>query len=380
MKDLSVQTILVDDEPLALQLLEQQLAEFNNVDIIETFTRFDIEKHTQLLQDIHVIFLDIEMPEINGLNLAEQILQVNPKIIIVFVTAFNEYAVQAFELNALDYLLKPVKKERLENTIERIEQEISDQTVDVLPTRRTLYITLCNEFNVLRSPNKQDVEIIHWRTQRAQELFIYLLYHAGETVSKAKLAELLWPGHEQERAFSQLYTAVYNIRKALMPYNRHLKIESVYEGYTMLVKNTMIDIVEWERKIKKLPPISEQVIDEYEQVMNLYTGPFLNNYNYAWADPERFRIGLLWLDAATQLADFYKKTNAIEKAIVWYEDICDYRPEDDHANLSIMKLHASLGYGMLVEHQYNLYKNTIDELGLSPGEDIDKWYKMFKSN
>ena len=70
-----------------------------------------------------IVFLDIQIPEINGIELAEQLLEMKPKLSIVFVTAYDNFAIKAFELNALDYILKmPVRKERLLNTVERIKQ------------------------------------------------------------------------------------------------------------------------------------------------------------------------------------------------------------------------------------------------------------------
>jgi len=371
---MKVKAILVDDEPLALNLLKQQLSEVSSIDIVETFNSFALEENYELLELINVVFLDIEMPGINGLNLAEQIVEVNPQLLIVFVTAYNEYAVEAFELNALDYLLKPVDQDRLEKTLKRIEEQVTYRTLDFLPRTETLNINLCRELKISTAVKDKQLKKIRWRTQKTQELFIYLLYHAGETVPKAKLAELLWPEHEQERAFSQLYTAIYNIRKTLAPYKYHLAIESVYEGYTLLRNNIVVDIIEWENQIKELPPLQIETIAKYESVMRLYTGPFLDAYEYSWADPERFRLGLLWLDYATQLADFYKFEKSIEKAIMWYEKVCNYRPEDEYANLSIMKLHASLGYGILVDHQYAQYKRAIGELELPIDAEIKRWY------
>src|SRR5690625_313199 len=376
---MKLKAILIDDEPLALSLLEHQLEKTNNVEIVKTFQKFDVDKQGAILQEIHVVFLDIEMPGIDGLNLAEQINSYNPTLPIVFVTAFNEYAVQAFELDALDYLMKPVKQERLEKTLLRIEEIVADQELEVLPRTDILYVQLCRELSFSLEGHNQLPVNLRWRTQKTQELFIYLLYHSGETIQKAKLAELFWPEYEQDRAFAQLYTAIYNIRKTLAPYSNHLRIESVYEGYTLYYKNISIDVIKWEKDVRSLPVLNEDTIFDYETAMQLYKGPFLESYNYDWADPEQFRLGLLWIDIATRIADYYKMENAVEQAIIWYERICDYRPEDEHANLSIMKLHAVLGYGILVDHQYSQYKQIVEELELTIDPKIYDWYQAYNN-
>ena len=105
-----IKTILVDDERLARQELKYLLQEFTDIQVIDEAENVDeaLEKIHRLQPDL--IFLDIEMPEKNGFDLLEE-LEFMPKV--VFVTAYNQYAIQAFESEAMDYILKPTKAERL---------------------------------------------------------------------------------------------------------------------------------------------------------------------------------------------------------------------------------------------------------------------------
>src|SRR5690625_347092 len=103
---MSMKAIVIDDETLALDYLERQIKKSSSVTVVGKFNIFDLRKHSSLLKEADIAFLDIEMPEVNGLELAEKLLEMNPTLSIVFVTAFNNYAVEAFELNALDYVLK----------------------------------------------------------------------------------------------------------------------------------------------------------------------------------------------------------------------------------------------------------------------------------
>lgn len=113
--------ILIDDEPLALDVLENRIHSVSKLKVIEKFVSFDIEKHKAILNKADIIFLDIEMPNQNGLHLAKYLQEYHPHIMIVFVTAYDQYAVEAFEMNVLDYLLKPIHKERLKGTIQKAE-------------------------------------------------------------------------------------------------------------------------------------------------------------------------------------------------------------------------------------------------------------------
>lgn len=73
---------------------------------------------------VDVVFLDIEMPGLNGIELAEKITEMNPNSSIVFVTAFDHFAIKAFELNSLDYLLKPIQFERIQSTTKRLKKQM----------------------------------------------------------------------------------------------------------------------------------------------------------------------------------------------------------------------------------------------------------------
>lgn len=72
-----------------------------------------------------VAFIDIEMPELDGLTFAERLLAIQPEVMIAFITSWNQYAVQAFELSALDYVMKPIKEERFLKLAKKIQAEIS---------------------------------------------------------------------------------------------------------------------------------------------------------------------------------------------------------------------------------------------------------------
>src|SRR5690625_128172 len=119
----TVKVICIDDEKLALDFMTHHLSNIGDIQIMATFQRANEGLEFALAEDIDVIFLDIHMPEMDGLELAEQILSKKPHIDIVFVTAYNDYAVTAFDLNAIDYLLKPVKVVRLQKTIDRLGKE-----------------------------------------------------------------------------------------------------------------------------------------------------------------------------------------------------------------------------------------------------------------
>lgn len=115
--------ILIDDEPLARAMLKEMLQELPDIQIVdECANGFDGIKSIQQHQP-DLVFLDVQMPKINGFEMLELI--ENPPSVI-FVTAFDEYAVQAFEVNAVDYLLKPIEPSRLQKAVQKIASQSSN--------------------------------------------------------------------------------------------------------------------------------------------------------------------------------------------------------------------------------------------------------------
>lgn len=379
-KEIKMKAILIDDEPLALEYLERQINKIGGIRVVDTFIRFEITQEIDLLNKINVVFLDIEMPEMNGLEMAEKIIEINPNLTIVFITAYNNYAVQAFEINALDYILKPVRIERLEKTINRIITQQSTLTNVEVEFSQKLRINVCND---LSFEFDDEIEVINWRTAKAQELFSYLLLNQSKVIHKTDLAELFWSEYETEKAFSLLYTTVYHIRKALKKFHTFLTLKNKQDGYILVANDILIDLIEWEERVShalETLPVNDNNIKKYEEIMNLYTGSYLQNYDYLWADSERFRLENLWITVAIKIGSYYKENDNFQEAESWFINVCQVRPECEEAHFALLKLYALLNYGILVNHQYEKLSKTMADLGLTVNEEIQAWYHEFNNS
>ncbi len=120
--------LIVDDERLARKDLMAMLADIENIKVIGEAE--DVPSALEAVERLHpdVVFLDIQMPGESGFDLLEKY---DFKGKVIFVTAYDEYAIRAFEVNALDYLLKPVNPERLSRSIERLELEEESENAPV---------------------------------------------------------------------------------------------------------------------------------------------------------------------------------------------------------------------------------------------------------
>jgi len=132
-----MQAIIVDDERLARKELRNLLASFPEIEIIGECDNADdaITEIDKLKPDL--VFLDIHMPCKDGFGVLEEVYHL-PQII--FVTAYDEYAIKAFEINALDYLLKPIQPERLEEAIKKLDKEIVVSESDKLGLNDLVFV------------------------------------------------------------------------------------------------------------------------------------------------------------------------------------------------------------------------------------------------
>ncbi|MCF0054479.1 LytTR family DNA-binding domain-containing protein [Dyadobacter sp. CY356] len=124
-----MRTLIVDDERLARNELKRLLEPYTKIEIVGEAA--NAEEALVMIDDLQpeLLFLDIQMPGKNGFELLSSIEGKSPEVI--FTTAYDEYAIKAFEFNALDYLLKPIDTERLKETIHRIEENQAHTEIPV---------------------------------------------------------------------------------------------------------------------------------------------------------------------------------------------------------------------------------------------------------
>jgi len=123
-----INCIIVDDEPMAREILTTHLQKIDFVKIVAS-CKNAMEAYSVLNnKSIDLVFLDINMPEVSGLSLAKSI---NKNIKIIFTTAYREYAVDGFNLEAVDYLLKPISFERLLQSLNKLNVNIANRTINL---------------------------------------------------------------------------------------------------------------------------------------------------------------------------------------------------------------------------------------------------------
>lgn len=273
-----LRTAIVDDEPISLKVMKLMLEGHENIQVVGTYT-----DPIKLLQEFLIVrpdcvFLDIAMKDLNGIELAEKLRDKNPKLAIYFVTAFNNYATQAFEINAIDYILKPVRPERLSKALEKISE---NRGLERSSSPNTLKIRSFGTFEVFVGE-----EPIKWLRAKPRELFAYLLQHEGKWVDKYKVCDDLWRELGPDKALANLHTAVWTVRKTLRDTGCTLaEVNYLKDRYRLNISDADWDLQQFDIAYQIV--ISSGISEVGKKAIALYRGNYLSDEDWSWADIER---------------------------------------------------------------------------------------------
>lgn len=137
--------IIVDDEPLAVRLLESYVEKTPDLNLLASYTDSITANNAIKEQKPDLVFLDIQMPNIDGMELAHSL---PAKTHVVFTTAFKEYAFESYEVNAVDFLLKPIRYNKFLNAVEKAQKQLIPQqeTPQSEPQQNTVFIRVNSEW------------------------------------------------------------------------------------------------------------------------------------------------------------------------------------------------------------------------------------------
>ncbi|WP_282940129.1 response regulator [Paenibacillus sp. RC67] len=273
-----MRVILIDDEENALDVLEILLREIGSVTIAGRYTNpiQALDALDQFQPD--AVFLDIQMPGMLGLEAARRIKAIAPHTQIVFTTAYSEYAVEAFEIQSTDYLLKPFTKERLRNTVSRFMKLLPHKSSEEAAQGAGTYIQCFGGFQIQTANG-----LLSWKTNKEKELCAFLIQHADVQVDAATMINSIWPESELDKARTYLYTCISYLRKSFQASNINLKVNKAGRGYAIDMEGTRSDVAEFLAIAEQAS--SEQALSEkqYEQLTILHKGEYFQGCDFHWS-------------------------------------------------------------------------------------------------
>jgi two-component system LytT family response regulator len=375
---MTLKILLVDDEQPALAFLKRMLSTYPELYISGCFSDPILALEFLLTEKVDVIFMDIEMPKINGLEAAARASQICPDAEIIFVTAYSQYAVDAFNLNALDYLLKPLQRKRLDQAIAKLLKQTESRPIEHPPSTQELRIQCFLQLHLRKKDG--EMEPLRWRTQKTLEVFALLIHYRHQILNKYILTELLWPESEPEKAMAHLHTAIYYLRKLLKEKLPTMQMNYVNEGYRLDMGLISIDMEDWERSLQTVPPIALDNLEIHLQLHQAYIGDYLELPGYIWAEGERQRLRLLWQIHTTRLVSFLESNELLKEAVACYTLLQARIPFLEDSYLGLMRIHAQMHNPKAVRQQYESMVGLFQrELAITPSEGVQTWFSRWET-
>jgi two-component system, LytTR family, response regulator LytT len=216
-----LKAFIVDDEPLARDELAYLLKRSKQIDVVGETDCLEgsLEKINKLEPD--VIFLDIQLADESGIELAALVNELDHPPLIVFATAFDEYALKAFELNAVDYILKPFDEKRVLQTIDRLYKLIENKKT-VIPF---------------------SARINHYANERSEKLAITV----DEKIVIVNISDILYIGTNEGKIVIATENSKYSVSDSLVTFERklqHSAIIRVHRAYLVNV-DAIVEIEPW---------------------------------------------------------------------------------------------------------------------------------------
>lgn len=316
-----LKAVLVDDEIPVLSLLERMVLATNKIEIIAKFSNSE-----QALEDIphlrpDIVFLDVNMPRLSGVELATLLLDDMPDLSVVFVTAYDQYAIQAFKLNALHYLLKPITSDDITTVIERIQNRM------IIPKSPIVNKSELILFGNMRIKNNG--ETIDFLTPKILELLALLVTNRDKGISKWTIIDALWSESSAEKSQQNLHTIIYRIKKIFRQYNLEVSVKTKGSVYSLELSNVFCDIVEYDKSMAQKIEVTGSTLEHYENLISYYEGDFLGDKDYLWALNYKEKYYHHFFDIVAYVADYYFEQEQLDKLSQLQSKVKPLLTEDD---------------------------------------------------
>lgn len=370
--------MIIDDEQAMHLIMKRNLAKIADVEIVgcfrETASAFTyLENH-----DADLIFVDISMPKESGLEFAERLRESGKLVRLVFVTSHKEYALSAFDVYAYDYMVKPVKQDRLHKTVQRALSEMRSEKNQMTQESSNSKVM----FNCLGGMDIRSVQnvIVKWKTSKSAELFGYLLMHKGRLVSRARIIEDIFSEMPLKNAETYLNTTVYQLRKLLDTYGLKESLYSDSNHYALDLNQVRVDMLSFEEGCKQMVEVDETNIEQALELEQLYVGDLFGDRAFSWAWSEVERLWLMYTTFTHRLCRALLNRGDTQTAIRLLTKLTAHNELDEETIKLFMKALALQKNKEALMRQYLHYTETHNnELGIGPSQEVAGCYSQLLS-
>ena len=307
------------------------------------------------------------MPHLSGFELANHINLLKNGTDLVFITSYKEYALDAFDVHAFDYIVKPISLERLKRTVFRA---IEKRKVISNINEENNYKMLVVCFGGMYIKNSEGV-LIRSVSAKCSELFGYLLINRGKSITRSMIIEDIFKGMPIKNAETYLNTTIYQLRKSLEPHGMKTAIISNGDTYSIDLKDIYVDFIDFEKSIAGLKMVDENNLEKAREIEKLYCGDFLGDKLFHWSVSESERLSEMYIDFAKKIVDYFLARGNLSSALIIIKKVLAINNLDEEANCLLLRIYAAQrNKNSLVSHYEKYAKNLKKELGVIPENSV----------
>lgn len=374
-----MKVVIVDDEPIMLLAMKRMLSSIEGIELVGSFQNAAeaitfIEKH-----DIDLALLDIQIANDDGIELARHLRLTNTDLDIVFTTSHSDYAIEAYDVYPLDYMVKPISRLRLIQTINRAvdrrshSSDKSNQSAEASISKLKVRTFGCFEVN---SEHQGSVK---WISKKSEELFAYLIVHRGQSIAKIRIIEDVFSDMSYKSAEMYLNTAVYQLRKALLSHGFKEIIITGQEKYRVEMSHLNVDFIAFDYEVAKLSDINDDNADIAIELEKRVSGELFEDQSFVWAAMERENINVLYQSFANHLANWLFAHKRYPEAIQIVRKLVSRNEFDEKSNQLLLKIVGALGDKQSLHSYYYDYVQLLEkELSLQPSATMQQIYDQYR--
>jgi len=336
---------------------------------------------------VDMAFLDIEIGDDNGLELAQAVRSLCVDADIVFTTSHTEYAMPAYDVYPLDYMVKPISGVRLEQTIARAVGRRGSSLGDAdgraaqppanadVDAAQRLAVRGLGGFEV----SSRQAGEVKWISKRSAELFAYLLVHRGRNVTRARILEDMFPEMPLRNAELYLNTAAYQLRKALSLHGFKESILSTQEQYRVDLNRIDVDFIQFEQGAEELSEIRAENEAAALKLELQFQGELFEDCPYEWATAERERLAIAYVSFAKTLIKRLFDRKRYREAELVARRLISRNEFDEQSNLLLLTVLGATGDRQSLHRFYESYTQSLrQELDLAPSEKLRRIYEQYR--
>lgn len=362
-----MKVLLVDDDQAILLILAKMLRKIEYIEIVGSYHTTEDAYNHLIKESVDILFVDINMPRENGIEFAKRTRLQMPNLMIIFITAHKEYALDAFEIYAFDYIVKPLSQSRLISTLDRAKDRLSlAKHHHKYDCEYKISVHCFNSLDLFSSEGDK----IKIGSSKSYEVLAYLILKREKITSKWEIIDDIFPEIASNNAETYLNTSVYRLRKAFEPFGLKDNIIFANDGYRLRLNGIYVDVFDFEEHIRSKMNINLSNYEEALKIGILYQGELFGKKDYIWALPERERLCELYWDYLKKLCKFYYENNRLSLALNTLKEMLLINELDEETHYLLMDIYMQQSKYHLALKQYERYKAIIQEFGVKPGDRI----------